>query len=399
MDAFFKKIHIKCRKDFFGIRNLRDSKFFCCLRTNLGGITIYCLTPRNNKAPMLITGGAGFIGSNMVHMAIGQGHRVVNLDALTYAGNRENLKDLEGNSTYEFVHGSIGDRGFVRSLLQRVKPRSILNLAAESHVDRSIDAPAAFIETNLMGTFVLLDETRAYISRLSAQEQESFRFLHVSTDEVYGSVKTGASPENAPYEPNSPYAASKAGADHLVRAYGKTYGLPVLTTNCSNNYGPYQFPEKLIPLMILNAVERKPLPVYGDGKQVRDWIHVEDHCQALLLVLEKGTPGEKYNVGAENRVENIDLVRRICGILDKLRPLNGGEKYEGLMSFVQDRPGHDRRYALDASKIRKELRWEPRISLEEGLQRTVKWYLDHKEWWMELRNRKYQGERLGLGRA
>ncbi|MFH1262112.1 MAG: dTDP-glucose 4,6-dehydratase [Pseudomonadota bacterium] len=352
-----------------------------------------------NRPSIWITGGSGFIGSNLVRTAIAQGYRVVNLDALTYAGNRKNHEDLEGTEGYEFVHGSIGDRPLVQSLFQRVKPRAILNLAAESHVDRSIDGPAPFIETNLVGTFVLLDEARRYVASESPDERGRFRFLHVSTDEVYGSVTEGASKEDASYEPNSPYAASKAGADHLVRAYGKTFGLPVLTTNCSNNYGPYQFPEKLIPLTILNALEGVPLPVYGDGKQVRDWLYVEDHCEAILTVLAKGKAGEKYNVGAEMRVENLDLVRKLCRILDGIRPRTGGKRYEELISFVADRPGHDRRYALDPGKIMKSLGWRPAVSLEEGLERTVRWYLDHSEWWTEIRRRNYAGERLGLGHA
>jgi dTDP-glucose 4,6-dehydratase len=327
-----------------------------------------------------------------------EGFRVVNLDLLTYASNRANLADLEGDPDYEFVWGSIGDRPLVRELLARTRPGAVLNLAAESHVDRSIDGPATFVETNVIGTFALLDESTAYRASLPSAERERFRFLHVSTDEVYGSVESGASAEEAPYEPNSPYAASNAAADHLVRAYGKTYGLPVLTTNCTNNYGPYQFPEKLIPLMIANAVAGKPLPIYGDGRQVRDWIHVEDHGRAVLTVLGKGRPGEKYNVGAETRTENVELVRTLCRILDRVRPRSAGP-HEALMTPVADRPGHDRRYALDASKIRRELGWAPRIPLEEGLERTVRWYLENGPWLDGIRSRNYDGERLGLGRA
>lgn len=329
-------------------------------------------------------------------MTANQGQPVVNLDALTYAGIRENLAPLEANPDHTFVHGSINDRELVRTLLKRHRPCAILNLAAESHVDRSIDAPATFIETNIVGTFVLLESAREYVETLSAEERRNFRFLHVSTDEVYGSIEIGASTEESEYKPNSPYASSKASADHLVRAYGKTYGLPVLTTNCTNNYGPFQFPEKLIPLMILNAYQGKPLPIYGDGGQVRDWLHVKDHCQALLTVLEKGAVGEKYNISAEDCLTNADVVSRICRAMALTRP---GKNYEDLITSVKDRPGHDRRYALDAAKIRKDLGWKPSIEFDQGLTDTVGWYLEREEWWKKIQENKYSGERLGGIRA
>jgi dTDP-glucose 4,6-dehydratase len=352
----------------------------------------------SRRAPLLITGGAGFIGSNLVLMAMARGRPVVNLDALTYAGNRGNLSSIEGSPDHIFVHGSINDRTLVRELLTRHRPLAILNLAAESHVDRSIDAPATFIETNIVGTFVLLESAREYVATLSDEERSRFRFLHVSTDEVYGSIEAGAATEESEYKPNSPYASSKASADHLVRAYGKTYGLPVLTTNCTNNYGPYQFPEKLIPLMVLNAFHGKPLPVYGDGGQVRDWLHVEDHCRALLTVLEKGEPHEKYNISAENCRTNKEIVAMICKIMAEVRPFQG-KTYESLITPVKDRPGHDRRYALNAAKIRSSLGWTPSIAFDEGLRSTILWYLEHEAWWREIQEKKYAGQRLGEIRA
>jgi dTDP-glucose 4,6-dehydratase len=322
---------------------------------------------------------------------------VVNLDKLTYAGNLESLADVMDNPNHIFVRGSIEDRKLVGELLQQYHPDAIVNLAAESHVDRSIDGPADFIQTNIVGTFELLEATRAYWYNLSGAEKDSFRFLHVSTDEVYGSLgSVGFFTEESPYRPNSPYSASKAAADHLVRAYHHTYALPVLTTNCSNNYGPYQFPEKLIPLMILNALELKPLPVYGDGQNVRDWLYVEDHCRALLIVLEKGRPGEVYNIGGNSEKTNLQVVYALCDILDELRPRADGKSYREQITFVADRPGHDRRYAIDAGKIRRELGWVPRESFETGLQKTVEWYLDNLEWCRRVQDGSYRRERLGL---
>ena len=322
---------------------------------------------------LLVTGGAGFIGSNFVASTIAAtGEPIVNLDKLTYAGSLRNLEDLRDDARHIFVQGDIQDRALVRGLLQKHKPRAIVHLAAESHVDRSIAGPALFIQTNVMGTLSLLEEARAF--------SEHIRFLHVSTDEVYGSLGPAdpAFTETTPYAPNSPYAASKAAADHLVRAYHHTYGLPTLTTNCSNNYGPHQFPEKLIPVIIDSALAGKPLPVYGDGKNVRDWLFVLDHCEALRLVLERGRPGETYNIGGGAERANIDLVNTICGLLDKAVPRKGGARYAELISFVKDRPGHDRRYAIDSAKIARELGWKPREDFASGLKKTVDWYVQHR---------------------
>jgi dTDP-glucose 4,6-dehydratase len=322
---------------------------------------------------LLVTGGAGFIGSNFVASTIAAtGEPIVNLDKLTYAGSLRNLERLRDDPRHIFVQGDIGDRGLVRELLKKHRPRAIVHLAAESHVDRSIAGPDAFIQTNVMGTFALLEEARAF--------SNAIRFLQVSTDEVYGSLDPTdpAFTETTPYAPNSPYAASKASADHLVRAYHHTYGLPTLTTNCSNNYGPYQFPEKLIPLMISNALAGKPLPVYGDGKNVRDWLYVLDHCEALRVVLERGRAGETYNIGGGAERANIDLVNTICGLLDKAAPRKGGAKYAELISFVKDRPGHDRRYAIDSTKLARELGWTPRENFESGLKKTVDWYIENR---------------------
>jgi dTDP-glucose 4,6-dehydratase len=330
---------------------------------------------------LLVTGGAGFIGSNLVLQTIAAtGEPVVNLDKLTYAGSRDNLEGLRGDARHIFVQGDICDRALVRRLLAEHRPRALLHLAAESHVDRSIEGPAEFVQTNVVGTFALLEEARAYWSGLAAPERAAFRFLHVSTDEVYGSLGPGdpAFSETTPYAPNSPYSASKAASDHLVRAYWHTYGLPTITTNCSNNYGPYQFPEKLIPLMIHHALAGKPLPVYGDGQNVRDWLYVLDHCAALRTVLERGRPGEVYNIGGGAEMKNIDLVKLVCALLDDARPRTGGS-YAALISFVKDRPGHDRRYAIDAGKIQRELGWRPQESFESGLQKTVRWYLERRE--------------------
>ena len=322
---------------------------------------------------LLVTGGAGFIGSNFVASTLAvTGEPIVNLDKLTYAGSLRNLERLRDDPRHIFVQGDIGDRGLVRELLKKHRPRAIVHLAAESHVDRSIAGPDAFIQTNVMGTFALLEEARAF--------SNGIRFLQVSTDEVYGSLDPTdpAFTETTPYAPNSPYAASKASADHLVRAYHHTYGLPTLTTNCSNNYGPYQFPEKLIPLMISNALAGKPLPVYGDGKNVRDWLYVLDHCEALRVVLERGRAGETYNIGGGAERANIDLVNTICGLLDKSAPRKGGAKYAELISFVKDRPGHDRRYAIDSTKLARELGWTPRENFESGLKKTVDWYIENR---------------------
>jgi len=329
---------------------------------------------------ILVTGGAGFIGANFVLDWLERtGEGLVNLDKLTYAGNLGSLAALRGDARHLFVHGDIGDRAEVDALLARHRPRAVVNFAAESHVDRSIHGPAAFVETNIVGTFVLLEATRAYCSTLSDGERAAFRFLHVSTDEVYGSLGPDDPPfsETTPYAPNSPYSASKAAADHLVRAYHHTYGLPTLTTNCSNNYGPRQFPEKLIPLMIVNALAGQPLPVYGDGRNVRDWLYVGDHCAAIRAVLAGGRPGETYNVGGNAEMTNLDVVGTICRILGELAP---GRDYAGLIAFVKDRPGHDRRYAIDASKIRRELDWTPAESFASGMRRTVQWYLDNSTW-------------------
>ena len=332
---------------------------------------------------ILVTGAAGFIGANFVLDWLEQSNEpVVNLDLLTYAGNLENLKELEGDPRYQFVFGNIGDRNLVANLLADTKPRAVINFAAESHVDRSIHGPGDFIQTNIVGTFNLLESVRGYWNDLPEAEKAAFRFLHVSTDEVYGSLTKEDPPfsETNQYEPNSPYSASKAASDHLVRAWHHTYGLPVLTTNCSNNYGPYHFPEKLIPLCILNALNGKPLPIYGDGQQIRDWLYVKDHCSAIRRVLEAGKLGETYNVGGWNEKANLDVVNTLCAILDELKPRADGQSYATQITFVQDRPGHDRRYAIDARKLEKELGWKPQETFETGIRKTVQWYLDHQEW-------------------
>lgn len=342
---------------------------------------------------ILVTGCAGFIGSNFARIFLaGRDELLVNLDKLTYAGNPGNLRDLESDARYHFVHGDIGDSELVARLLDKHRPRAILNFAAESHVDRSIGGPAEFVETNIMGTFRLLEATRAYWSGLDDAAKAAFRFLHVSTDEVYGTLAPDdpAFREDTAYAPNSPYSASKAASDHLVRAWHHTYGLPVLTTNCSNNYGPYHFPEKLVPLVILNALDGLPLPIYGDGQQVRDWLYVEDHCRGILAVLDGGRFGETYNIGGWNEMANIDVVKSICAILDELRPRADGRAYADQISFVADRPGHDRRYAIDANKISDELGWRPQESFESGIRKTVHWYLDNPEWVAEVRTGAYR---------
>ena len=332
---------------------------------------------------IIVTGGAGFIGSNFVLDWLAQyDEPVLTLDKLTYAGNLDNLRSLEGDARHAFVRGDIGDRELVARLLDEHRPRAIINFAAESHVDRSILGPGEFIQTNVVGTFNLLEAVRAYWSGLPDAERSAFRFLHVSTDEVYGSLEAGDAPfaETHQYQPNSPYSASKAASDHLVRAYLHTYGVPVLTTNCSNNYGPYHFPEKLIPLIILNALNGKPLPIYGDGLNIRDWLYVGDHCAAIRRVVDAGVIGETYNVGGWNEKTNIDVVRTICGILDELKPRADGQPYAEQITFVKDRPGHDRRYAIDARKLERELGWRPAETFDTGIRKTVQWYLDHPEW-------------------
>ncbi|MBT5930039.1 MAG: dTDP-glucose 4,6-dehydratase [Rhodobacteraceae bacterium] len=341
---------------------------------------------------LLITGGAGFIGSAVVRLAIAQGHEVVVLDALTYAACLDNLAPVSGSDKYRFVEGDICDRALLDQVLGDHRPEAVMHLAAESHVDRSIDGPGAFIETNITGTYTLLEAARCYWR--DSSKSDSFRFHHISTDEVFGSLgKTGYFTEETSYAPNSPYAASKAASDHLVRAWHETYGLPVVLSNCSNNYGPYHFPEKLIPVIIINALAGKPLPIYGNGENVRDWLYVEDHADALLTVLTKGKMGRSYNIGGENEVTNIDIVREICVILDRLRP--AARPYFELVNFVADRPGHDLRYAIDPTRIRTELGWRPAITLTQGLEKTVRWYLGNEDWWKALHNRSGVGNRLG----
>jgi len=357
----------------------------------------------------IVTGGAGFIGSNFARRALQHSEaRVVVLDKLTYAGHLQSLEDVADHPRFHFVRADIADAGAVEQIFREHHPTALLNFAAETHVDRSIDGPAAFVHTNLVGTYTLLETARQHLARLDAAARNRFRFLHVSTDEVYGSLgPTGAFRETTPYEPNSPYSASKAGADHLVRAYHATYGLPVLITNCSNNYGPYQFPEKLIPLVTINAIEGRDLPIYGDGGNVRDWLYVEDHCEGILLVLRRGRVGEKYNIGGGNERTNLQVVDAICRQLERLHPARDNEAlaarglsaYAALKTFVADRPGHDRRYAIDASKIRKELGWRPRHDPDSGLAETLRWYLENRDWCNAVQSGTYDRERLGLQQA
>jgi dTDP-glucose 4,6-dehydratase len=336
---------------------------------------------------ILVTGGAGFIGSAVVRLAVSRGHKVVNLDALTYAACLENVAPVADSPLYAFEKADIRDPEALAEIFVRHKPDAVMHLAAESHVDRSIDGPGAFIETNVMGTYNMLQAARSFWE--AEGRPEGFRFHHISTDEVYGTLgPTGQFTEETPYAPNSPYSASKAGSDHLVRAWHETYGLPVVLTNCSNNYGPYHFPEKLIPVVILNALAGKPLPIYGDGSNVRDWLYVEDHADALLLVLEKGALGRSYNIGGENERSNLELVRTICAILDRLRPAK--QPYAEQITFVTDRPGHDARYAIDPTRIREELGWRPSVTVEEGLERTVRWYLENEDWWRPLLDGSYE---------
>ena len=344
----------------------------------------------------LVTGGAGFIGGNFVLDAVEQGIRVVNLDLLTYAGNLDTLGPLQGNPNHVFVHGDIGDPALVARLLAEHRPDAVINFAAESHVDRSIDGPAAFIQTNVVGTLSLLEQIRDHWKSLDAGARDRFRFLHVSTDEVYGSLgETGKFTEATPFAPNSPYSASKAASDHLVRAFHHTYGLPVLTTNCSNNYGPYQFPEKLVPLILAKALAGQPLPVYGDGLNVRDWLFVGDHCSAIRRVLEAGRVGETYNVGGDAERENIEVVETLCALLDERRPLADGRARKSLITYVKDRPGHDRRYAIDAIKLQTELGWMPTVTFAQGMGQTVDWYLANQPWVQRVLDGSYRLERIG----
>ena len=344
---------------------------------------------------LLITGGAGFIGSAVIRAALDRGMNVVNFDKLTYAANLDNLKDYSDRPDYAFVQGDICDGDQVRAALHSHKPDAIMNLAAETHVDRSIDGPAAFIQTNIIGAYTLLSEARRYFDALPGEQQNQFRFHHISTDEVFGALgSTGQFTEEYPYRPNSPYSASKASSDHLVRAWGETYGLPVITSNCSNNYGPHQFPEKLIPVVILAALEQRQIPVYGEGKNVRDWLFVDDHADALLHILRKGAVGETYNVGGNVELTNIDLVRRLCALMDSATPDNG--PHARLIEFVADRPGHDLRYAIDASKLERNLSWRPKTDIDEGLKRTVDWYLSNRWWWQAIRERGFRDQRLGV---
>jgi dTDP-glucose 4,6-dehydratase len=346
---------------------------------------------------IIVTGGAGFIGSALIrHLITDTQHEVLNIDKLTYAGNLSSLKSVADDPRYSFSQTDICDAVGVANAIGSFKPNAIMHLAAESHVDRSIDGPGAFVETNVVGTFNLLSTAQAYWETLPEEEKKQFRFLHISTDEVYGSLgATGLFTESTPYDPRSPYSASKAASDHFVQAWWHTYGFPVLMTNCSNNYGPYHFPEKLIPLVILNAQEEKPLPIYGKGDNVRDWLYVDDHAKALHRVLTTGTPGESYNVGGNNELTNLKVVETICDVLDELKPRESGNSYRELITFVKDRPGHDQRYAIDSSKLQTSLGWSPEHTFETGIRDTVKWYLDNDWWWRPIREGKYSGERLG----
>jgi dTDP-glucose 4,6-dehydratase len=343
---------------------------------------------------IIVTGGAGFIGSSLVRHLVGEGHHVLTIDALTYAGNRASLRSVDGNPQSVFLHANICDRAAMDAAIADFRPDRVMHLAAESHVDRSITGAADFVQTNVIGTFTLLEAAREYWAGLDQAAREAFRFLHVSTDEVYGSLGTDSLfEETTPYDPSSPYSASKAASDHLAKAWHRTYGLPVVVSNCSNNYGPYHFPEKLIPLTILNALAGRELPIYGAGENIRDWLYVEDHARALDLIAARGRPGETYNVGGRNERRNIDVVRRICEVLDRLVPAN--RPHEGLITFVTDRPGHDARYAIDATKLESELGWRAQETFDTGIEKTVQWYLDNEWWWRPLRDR-YDGQRLGL---
>ena len=345
---------------------------------------------------VIVTGGAGFIGSALVRRLVSDGVKVLNIDLLTYAGNLSSLRDVEQAPNYSFLCADIRDESAMKEAVMSFQPDAVMHLAAESHVDRSIDGPGAFVSTNIVGTYSLLEAVRNYWNGLEGEKKERFRFQHISTDEVYGSLGAdGFFTETTPYSPRSPYSASKASSDHLVSAWGATFGLPVLITNCSNNYGPYHFPEKLVPLVILNALDGKPLPVYGEGLNVRDWLYVEDHADALVTVLKKGMPGRTYNVGGHNERTNIDVVRGICAVLDEFKPRENGKSYAELITFVRDRPGHDLRYAIDPTRLETELGWKARETFETGIRKTVRWYLDNEWWWRPIREKKYAGERLG----
>ncbi len=354
------------------------------------------MTPCSTPSSYLVTGGAGFIGSNLVRRLVASGHRVMTIDKLTYAGNLASLAEVLKSPNHEFVQADIADEGMMREAISRFRPERILHLAAESHVDRSIDGPLEFVRTNVLGTAALLHAAHGYWSGLGEAEKAGFCFVHVSTDEVFGSLgETGYFTETTPYDPHSPYSASKASSDHMARAWADTYGLPVIVTNCSNNYGPYQFPEKLIPVVILKALRGEAIPVYGKGENIRDWLHVEDHCEALVTVAEHGTPGETYNIGGDNELRNIDLVRILCGHLDSLRPREDGRCYAEQISFVTDRPGHDMRYAIDATKIHRDLGWKPRWTAGAGFLATVRWYLENDGWVQGILDGSYKLERLG----
>jgi len=347
----------------------------------------------------IVTGGSGFIGSNFIRFILSNGYadKIIDLDKLTYAGNPQNLLKYDNDKRYAFVQGDICDQELVQELFLLHKPDVIINFAAESHVDRSIDGPSDFIRTNISGTYTLLQKSLRYYQSLTKEDQKSFRFHHISTDEVFGSLDNdGIFTEETPYDPSSPYSASKASSDHLVRAWHRTYGLPIIISNCSNNYGPYQFPEKLIPLMILNCLQEKPLPVYGTGENIRDWLFVDDHCDAIHTIIEKGEIGETYNVGGNNEIKNIDIVKTICNLLDNIRPSENLKSYQELITFVKDRPGHDLRYAIDSSKLQNKLGWSPKETFETGIRKTIDWYLDNKTWWQDIQNNTYQQERLGV---
>ncbi len=348
---------------------------------------------------IIVTGGSGFIGSNFIRFMLNEGYaeKIINLDKLTYAGNPKNLSDFQQDERYVFVQGDICNQDIVKELFLIHRPNVVVNFAAESHVDRSIDGPGDFIKTNISGTFTLLQESLRYFQTLENENQELFRFHHVSTDEVFGSLNdNGFFTEETPYDPSSPYSASKAASDHLVRAWQRTFGLPIIISNCSNNYGPYQFPEKLIPLMILNCLAEESLPVYGTGENVRDWLYVDDHCEAIHTIIENGKIGETYNVGGNNEIMNIDIVKTICNILDEIKPSTHLKSYMELITFVTDRPGHDFRYAIDSSKLKNELNWQPKETFETGIKQTINWYLENQSWWQDIQNKTYQQERLGV---
>ena len=348
---------------------------------------------------ILVTGGSGFIGSNFIHYLINNTdyQRIINLDKLTYAGNNDNLINIQQNIRYKFIKGDICDRQCIKKIFQDYSPNKIVHFAAESHVDRSIDGPKDFINTNIVGTSILLEESLSYYNKLKKLSKSSFKFHHISTDEVFGSLgEKGSFVEDSPYDPSSPYSASKASSDHLVRAWHRTFGLPVTISNCSNNYGPYQFPEKLIPLMIINCLSNKSLPVYGKGENIRDWLYVEDHCKAINLILQEGAIGDTYNIGGNNEISNLNIVESICTILEKLKPSNSGKSYNQMISFVKDRPGHDFRYAINTTKIKKDLNWEPKETFDSGLIKTIKWYLENENWWKKIQKNIYKQERLGV---